>query len=74
MSETMNCNYVEYHYLWKFETIDSSGAGLEHCELYDVAIDPYQMNNIYATTSIDTRPALHQQLIEYFECKGSTCH
>jgi len=73
MNETMNWNYVEYDPSWKFETTDSSGAGLQHYELYDVARDPYQMDNIYTTASIETRTALHQQLEEYFQCKGNSC-
>ena len=73
MNETMNWNYVEYDPSWKFESTDSSGAGLQHYELYDVAKDPYQMENLYKTTSIETRTALHQQLEDCFQCKGSSC-
>merc|ERR1712018_665111 len=62
MNETMNWNYVEYDPTWKFKAKDESGAGLQHYELYDVTADPYQLDNIYSTTSIEMRTALHQQL------------
>ena len=52
MNETMNWNYVEYDEEWKFEVTDPSGAGLQHYELYDVTEDPYQMKNLYSSTSI----------------------
>ena len=73
MNETMNWNYIEYDPTWKFEAKDESGAGLQYYELYDVAADPYQMANIYSTTSIEMRTVLHHQLDEYFKCKGQSC-
>ena len=73
MNETMNWNYVEYDPSWKFEASDESGAGLQHYELYDVTEDPYQMKNLYSSTSLEVRTALHQQLDEYFKCKGQSC-
>ena len=56
-----------------FEATDESGAGLQHYELYDVDADPYQVDNIYSSTSNDIRTALHQQLDEYWNCKGKSC-
>jgi len=73
MNETMNWNYVEYDPAFEFKVKDSSGAGLQHYELYDVDEDPYQMNNLYTSTSIEIKTALHQQLEEYFRCKGMSC-
>jgi len=73
MNGSMNWNYVEYDPDWKFEGKDESGAGLQHYELYDVDADPYQVNNIYSSTSKDVLTALHQQLSEYWNCKGKAC-
>jgi len=73
VNETMNWNYVEYDKSWDFEVTDESGAGLQHYELYDINADPFQLDNLYPTTSIETRTALHQQLQEYFECKAKSC-
>jgi len=73
VNESMNWNYVEYDKSWEWKVIDDSGAGLQHYELYDVNADPFQLENLYPDTSIETRTALHQQLQEYFECKGQSC-
>ena len=73
INESMDWNYVEYDPNWKFGAKDESGADLQFYELYDNALDPYQMKNIYSSTSIETRTALHQQLDEYFRCKGQNC-
>jgi N-acetylglucosamine-6-sulfatase len=70
---TMNWNYLEYDPDWKFYVRDASGAGLQHYELYDIAADPYQMNNLYAGTSMEVRTALHAQLAQYYTCKGASC-
>ena len=73
MNGTMNWNYVEYDPDWQFKTSDESGAGLQHYELYDVEADPYQVDNIYSSTSKEILTALHQQLDDYFNCKGKSC-
>ena len=69
----MNWNYVEYDSTWKFEAKDKSAAGLQHYELYDIDEDPYQMKNIYSSTSFEIKIALHQQLDELFRCNGASC-
>jgi hypothetical protein len=73
VNASTNWNYVEYDATWKFDGKGPTGAGLQHYELYDVAIDPYQMRNLYSSTSDDTRAALHAQLAAYWKCSGSTC-
>jgi len=73
MNETMNWNYVEYDPTWKFEATDLSGGGLQFYELYDITEDPFQMKNIYSSTSEEIKTALHHQLDEYFRCKGENC-
>ena len=73
MNETMNWSYVEYDPKWEFNVTDESGSGLQHYELYDVEKDPYQIDNIYSQTSLETKVALHRQLENYFRCHGKTC-
>ena len=65
----MNVNYVEYDPTWKF----AEGSLYQHYELYDISTDPYQMHNLFATTDHTTKAALHAQLAEYWNCRGSAC-
>jgi hypothetical protein len=39
--------------------------------LYDVAADPYQMNNIYFESDDATKIRLHTKVTEYYACKGA---
>ena len=73
MNSTMNWNYVEYDPDWKFDVTDRAGAGLQHYEWYDVASDPYQMNNMYSTLDRAMKIKLHQQLSDYYQCSGRSC-
>merc|ERR1712048_1503385 len=67
-----NLQYIEYDPTWKFKATDATGSGLQHYELYDIATDPYQMNNIYGKTDTATRTELHTSLSHYYNCKGTT--
>ena len=42
-------------------------------EYYDVTTDPWQMNNLYNSTSPATLGKLHSKLRTYFQCAGDTC-
>eukprot|EP01083_Nonionella_stella_P049114 131017_1 len=41
--------------------------------LFDVNKDPYQVNNIYDSTSTKVQQDLHQMLMTYGNCSASTC-
>ena len=71
LNASMNWNYVEYDPSWRFDV--SGHAGLQHYELYDVAADPYQVDNIYPKADEGTRAALHTQLATYWQCRGTGC-
>ena len=43
----MNINYVEYDPEFTF-----TASSLQHYELYDQAVDPFQMKNIYQVSSL----------------------
>lgn len=73
VNASMNWNYVEYDPEWKFNGTGPTGSGLQHYELYDIESDPYQVKNIYATTSEATKAALHSQLKAYWACRGKEC-
>ena len=73
MNASMNWNYVEYDPTWKFDTPGGSWQGLQHYELYDVSADTYQTNNIFPSTPVHIRQALHEQLEQYFLCSGESC-
>ena len=42
-------------------------------ELYDLKIDPYEMNNVQASTNPAIVAQLHAQLTALKRCKGATC-
>eukprot|EP00755_Sulcionema_specki_P035201 Sspe_Gene.2428::Locus_806_Transcript_1_1_Confidence_1.000_Length_1824::g.2428::m.2428/K01137/GNS; N-acetylglucosamine-6-sulfatase len=42
-------------------------------ELYDMDKDPWQLNNIYNTTTPAVRDALHRELHQWLACKGAAC-
>lgn len=73
LNATHNLNYIEYDSQWLFDATGPTGAGLQHYELYDVASDPYQMHNLYLSTTNSTRAALHTQLATFYACRGVTC-
>ena len=67
INTTHDWNYVEYDPEWAF-------AGTpQHFELYDIARDPYQVENIYAVQSNATKEALAKELAAYWQCRGKEC-
>lgn len=73
LNATHNLNYVEYDPAWTWIVTDSTGAGLQHYELYDISSDPYQVKNVYPATPNATRAALHAMLVNYYNCSGMSC-
>eukprot|EP00756_Hemistasia_phaeocysticola_P012800 Hpha_TRINITY_DN1522_c0_g1::TRINITY_DN1522_c0_g1_i1::g.57137::m.57137/K01137/GNS; N-acetylglucosamine-6-sulfatase len=44
-----------------------------HKELYDLSIDPYNLNNAYASANSTWQAALHSRLLRHQRCKGAEC-
>ena len=42
-------------------------------ELYDLLVDPYQLNNSYATAPASLKAALHTRLVALKGCQAATC-
>jgi len=44
-----------------------------HKELYDLSVDPYNLDNTYSAANATTRDALHQRLLRHQACSGAGC-
>jgi hypothetical protein len=42
-------------------------------ELFDLAKDPFELHNIYNTSSDELKTSLHKIVRGYYECAGATC-
>jgi hypothetical protein len=42
-------------------------------QLFDLASDPYELYNVYDTTSAKIKEALAAKLRQYYPCVGPTC-
>lgn len=73
VNATHNLMYTEYDPTWQWNS-GPGGEGLQFFELYDVAADPYQMTNIYNSTSAEQRVELHSAISTYFQCSGASCN
>jgi hypothetical protein len=73
LNDTTDLSYVEYDPAWNFVATGPTGAGLQHYELYNITLDPYQLVNIYEQAPRELKVALHSQLSKYWACKGSSC-
>ena len=62
-----NWQYIEYDPTWQWNTTDGY-KGLQHYELYDIAADPYQMANVYNSTSDAVKAELHERIAAYYAC------
>ena len=70
LNATTDWNYVEFDRTWTF---NASSFDLQHYELYDVRVDPYQMNNLWVSTPDSVKRSLHQELNDFWLCKGKSC-
>jgi N-acetylglucosamine-6-sulfatase len=59
--------YVEYDPTWAFN------GTAQFYEYYDLAKDPYQMDNTYADLDAATRAQFHGKLAAFFACSGASC-
>jgi hypothetical protein len=70
LNETANLMYVEWIQLpWNQTQFENPFWN----EFYNVALDPYQMNNQYRLLSASVQAQLHAQLMMYGACKGQNC-
>ena len=42
-------------------------------ELFDLATDPYELDNIYAVASDELKQELHAAVTSYYSCGGPSC-
>ena len=48
-------------------------GSIEFRELYDMAKDPYQLHNLYASASQAVKDEMSQRLRQAYSCSGTTC-
>eukprot|EP01060_Flectonema_neradi_P017444 TRINITY_DN2432_c0_g1_i4.p1 TRINITY_DN2432_c0_g1~~TRINITY_DN2432_c0_g1_i4.p1 ORF type:complete len:537 (+),score=118.77 TRINITY_DN2432_c0_g1_i4:83-1612(+) len=48
-------------------------SNIDFYELFDMDADPWQLNNIYNSTTQQVRDALHQDVHQWLQCKGTDC-
>jgi hypothetical protein len=67
-NDTHDLVYAEVTTLkdWWFEAV-------LHYELYDMRVDPFQLDNIYEQASMATLKDLHASLVKLYECEGGSC-
>eukprot|EP01084_Bolivina_argentea_P145703 255337_1 len=70
INETHDWTYAEY-VNYTYTQMDFENPLL--FALYDLKTDKYQMNNIYTETSNDIKKELHEMLMQYGQCKSSSC-
>ena len=68
LNSTHNLQYIEYDSTWSWNS-----TSVQFHELYDVAKDPYQVENLYKTSPPSLLSALHDQIATYYKCSGSDC-
>jgi len=67
-----NIAYIEYDRTYNWVSTDNKGTGLDYFELYDLAMDPYQMTNLYFINTTDyNKIRLHSLMEQYYACKGN---
>ena len=40
-------------------------------ELFDLAADPFEMTNLYASAPADLRASLHDEVVRLYGCRGA---
>merc|ERR1712107_445104 len=71
INETHDIAYIEWDQEYVFNKVD-------FYEYYDLKADPWQQTNLWETTEVATRAALHAELVGLYICRGthtkqSTC-
>lgn len=70
INETHNWSYVEYvNYTFTYKDKQDPYLRL----LYDINNDEYQLTNIYPKQNASIQAELHEMLMTYGNCTGSTC-
>ena len=70
INESVNAVYAEFVDDFNDFTLLNDPNFIEY---YDIAVDPYQIDNIYSELNVDTKHELHQMLMDYAVCSGTDC-
>eukprot|EP00040_Diaphanoeca_grandis_P014408 m.73070 g.73070 ORF g.73070 m.73070 type:complete len:581 (-) comp24519_c0_seq1:34-1776(-) len=67
--------YGEYQYLCSTEEILAKNcfSTIDMFQLFDLAVDPYELHNVYNETSPEIREALAKKLRAFYPCTGFAC-
>jgi len=67
--------YGEYQYVCSSAEIEAKAcfSSVDEHQLFDLTKDPYELNNVYASTDKAIVEALAKRLRAYYPCKGSAC-
>eukprot|EP01084_Bolivina_argentea_P254511 427883_1 len=70
LNETANWVYAEYvDQQWNKHAFKNPWF----YEFFDIAIDPYEVDNVYASLDDWMKIELHEMVMTYGECKGTNC-
>lgn len=75
---TGHYKYAEYQYVCSTENIlahncFSNVTANGMYQLFDLTADPFELHNVYNSTSDTIRKALAAKLRQYYPCKGVSC-
>ena len=67
--------YGEYQYVCNTSAIEAKRCfdQPDHYELFDLVRDPWELENVYNSTSAAIKSALAKRLREYYGCQGTQC-
>ena len=70
LNESMNVMYLEWIELpWNNNSFNNP----IHKEFYNISIDYWQMNNIYSDINSELQIELHNMVMKYGNCQGTSC-
>ena len=70
LNDTMNVVYAEFVTNMNNLELLNNPSFIEY---YDIDIDPYQIDNLYGGLSENMKNTLHDLLMKYAKCNGTSC-
>jgi len=72
---TGHYKYGEYQYVCSPEQIAAFNCfgDVDHYQLFDLTVDPFELHNVYNETAPEIRDALAKKLRTWYPCKGTAC-